>query len=282
MPKASRRWRTSRRPISRSASGPRICAHSGWPGKPPSATTRRSRKPKSKRRKRSHDKVRSRPRRGASQQGHRPWQDDHDRSRCHHQGHARQYGAAEGIAAGTRGRGTAASCSGAQEGAREGKDGGREGPGAGRLAGRAAKRRTPDLESFDALSLLTRFLDANRTPATNQVRWHASLETLSTLRRRGPIDHRTRLGRGVIHLYLKHLELVLQRHAGLLGRFDGGMVRLEMAIHHQRVAVGRRLVGANDHAWRLLFQFEFRLLHQGLHVAASVYTIQRKKAGKIR
>ena len=94
---------------------------------------------------------------------------------------------------------------------------GRESAGTGGLAGGPAKRRTPDL-------------------------------ILGWLSRRGPRHHRSRLGRGVVDLHLKHLELILQRHAGLLGGFDGVVVRLEMAVHHQRVAVGRRLVGANDFA----------------------------------
>ena len=37
-------------------------------------------------------------------------------------------------------------------------------------------------------------------------------------------------------------------YTGLLGRLDGCVVRLEMTVHDQRIAVGRRFIGANDSA----------------------------------
>src|SRR6266404_2665009 len=72
-----------------------------------------------------------------------------------------------------------------------------------------------------------------------QVNKAAGAEPKPALRWRGPFDHRPRLGRGVVDLHLEHLELILQGHTRLFGGFDRIVVRLEVTVHHQRVATGR-------------------------------------------
>ena len=151
------------------------------------------------------------------------------RSRRRREGRPRQHGEAEGVAARARSRRTATPGCGEKAAHQISEEVGRKISGTGGLAGGPAKRRTPDL----------------------------SLKPAS--RRRGPFDHRSRLGRGVVNLHLKHLVLILQRHARLFGGFDRVVVRLEVTVHHQRVAFGRRLVGANDFARLLFFRFDLRL-----------------------
>src|SRR6266436_1173444 len=101
--------------------------------------------------------------------------------------------------------------------------------------------------------------------------------------RRRPFNRRSGLGRGVIDLHLKHLELMLQGHARLFGGFNRVVVRLEVTVHHQRVAGGRRFVGAHDFA-RRLFCFDLRLFHAWL-LDAPRFTLkvgkrQEEKSGK--
>ena len=100
------------------------------------------------------------------------------------------------------------------------------------------------------------------------------------LRRARPFDHRSRLGLGVVDLHLQHLELVLQRHAGLFGGFDGSWCDLNDRPPPASIR-GRRLVGANDFARLLFFGLDAWLLHAWLHVCAPFDSI-RKKGKKIR
>jgi hypothetical protein len=78
--------------------------------------------------------------------------------------------------------------------------------------------------------------------------------------------------------------IVLQRHARLFGGFDRVVMRLEVTVHDQRVAIGRRLVGANDFARLLFFRLDLRLLHASgscVAIFAPLYTECRKKAGRL-
>jgi hypothetical protein len=55
---------------------------------------------------------------------------------------------------------------------------------------------------------------------------------------------------------------MLQRQPGFFRGFDGIVMRLEVTVHHQRIAFGRGLVGADDSLALLRFvEFELRLLH---------------------
>ena len=49
--------------------------------------------------------------------------------------------------------------------------------------------------------------------------------------------------------------------SSLFRGFDRGVMRLEMTVHDQRIAIGRRLVGAHDLAGLRLFDFQLRFLH---------------------
>jgi hypothetical protein len=86
-------------------------------------------------------------------------------------------------------------------------------------------------------------------------------DSTTRLRRARPIDQRSRLVLGVVDLHLKHLESILQSHAGLFGRLDRLVMRFEMTVHDQRVTAGRRLVGADNFARLRFVRRDAGLLH---------------------
>ena len=105
------------------------------------------------------------------------------------------------------------------------------------MAGRPAERRTANLRPrlIEDQCVLSNI--AKRVLAIEHDRGYAGHR---------PMDHRSRLGLGVVDLHLKHRKLMLQSHARFFGRFDRFVMRLEVTVDHQRVTGGRRLVGAND------------------------------------